>query len=343
MIRAEKTNIIALLLIIGLAIPLVSNAQYFRGSRYWKEYRKEISVAIGTSQVLSDLGGRDQVGSDFLYDMELNKTRIAASVGYRYYLKEKIAFRGNISYAMLQGDDALTVETYRSNRNLNFKTPVVEGAAILEYHFTSSPPGHRYKLKGARGKKHFKLGTYAFGGVGAFWFDPRALDGTRLKPLHTEGQGSTEEISYVTGSLPSNIKTVTITAPKQYSSINMSFPLGLGLTYGLDQKWSVGLRLGWRFTTTDYLDDASGVYWKKADQSAETVKYADPSFTYNQDFLIDGDENKDNYTEIGQQRGDPTDRDNYGFAQLTLNYKLVKKKKFGRGRRIKTRKSMPSF
>ena len=149
---------------------LSSSAQYFRGSRWWKEYRKEITVALGTSQVLAEVGGRDQIGSDFIYDLEIDQTRHASSVGYRYWLKEKVSVRGNLSFAVVHGDDEKTEEYFRQNRNLNFKTPIVEGAGLVEYHFTNSPPGHKYKLKGARGKKNFALGTYAFGGIGLFYF-----------------------------------------------------------------------------------------------------------------------------------------------------------------------------
>lgn len=316
MTKSLKIKITTLLIISGMCFPFISNAQYFKGSRFWKQYRKELTFGIGASQVLTDLGGRDQIGSDFIYDMELNKTRYALTAGFRYYLKQRLSLRTGLAFAMIGGDDALTKETFRNNRNLNFKSPVLEAATMIEYHLTQENAGSRYKLKGARGKKSIGIGSYVFLGVGGFWFDPRHNDGTRLRPLHTEGQG-----------LPGG--------PKQYSSINLAVPVGFGLKYSVGPQTSVGLRFGWRFTSTDYLDDVSGTYYDKDELIAaygeESYKYANPAIT--ESWFMNPD----------AQRGDPTDRDNYGFLQATIHYKMAKKKRYGGRRKIKTRRSMPSF
>ena len=103
-LNISKNQLITLLVLGCLLAPFFSEAQYFRGSRHWKKYRKQISVGIGASQVLSDLGGRDQVGSDFIYDMELAETRYSVGVGYRYFIKEDFSIRGNLIYAQLQGE-----------------------------------------------------------------------------------------------------------------------------------------------------------------------------------------------------------------------------------------------
>ncbi len=113
----------------------------------------------------------------------------------------------------------------------------------------------------------------------------------------------------------------------------MALPIGFGLRYAINTQWRIGLQAGYRFTTTDYLDDVSGVGFDASDlekANPGSSAYANPGLT-------------PRYWEEGQQRGDATDRDGYMFAQFQVHYKLVKKKKYGRGSRIKTRKSMPSF
>ncbi|MBL4624186.1 MAG: hypothetical protein JKY42_03465 [Flavobacteriales bacterium] len=114
----------------------------------------------------------------------------------------------------------------------------------------------------------------------------------------------------------------------------MALPVGFGLRYAINTQWRVSLQTGYRFTTTDYLDDVSGVNYNPTDlelaYGKKSVQYANPGLT-------------ESWWGEGNQRGDSTDRDGYMFAQLQFSYKLVKKKKYGRGSRIKTRKSMPSF
>lgn len=302
--------------VLALTLPFFADAQLFRSSNYWRQYRNEISFGVGASNTLTELGGRDQVGSNFIWDLELTQTKYSLSLSYRYFVKQNIAVRAGLFYAMVSGDDKLTNDPVRRDRNLNFKSPIAELSVVGEYHLLNERAGHRYRLKGAKGQKSFAIGTYVFGGIGAFYFDPRALDtGVRLKPLHTEGQG-------LDG------------GPKQYSSINLAFPVGIGFRYSINTQWRLGLQGGYRFTTTDYLDDVSGVGYNTDELSkaygAESAEYANRGLT-------------EEWWGPGQQRGDPTDRDGYMFLQLQINYKLVKKKKYGRGSRIKTRRSMPSF
>jgi hypothetical protein len=318
MLKVLKKHIVLVLITAIMVLPMFSYGQYFRGTNWWKQYRNEVGFAIGASNVLSDLGGRDQVGSRFIYDLELAKTRYAISGHYKYYVKQKVAVNTSFSYARLSGDDALTNEIYRRNRNLNFKTPIVELAVVGEYHFSEAKAGSLYKLKGARGKKGYAVGSYIFGGVGLFYFNPREIStGTKLRPLRTEGQG-----------LPGG--------PKPYKPFAISFPLGFGFNYGLNATSFIGIRAGYRFTTTDYIDDVSGNYYidpalQAQEYGQASVEFANPGFIKS-------------WGGPGNQRGNASDNDGFGFIQITYEYKLAKNNsKYGRGKRIKTRRSMPSF
>ena len=305
-----------LFLISVLIIPITADAQLFRGSNYWRQYRHEISFGGGASNSLTELGGRDRAGSDFIYDLEPTLTKHSFSLAYRYFIKKNIAIRTSIFYAQVSGDDKLTNDIYRKDRNLNFKSPIVELSLVGEYHLIREVSGSRYKIKGTRSKKSYAVSMYLFAGLGAFYFDPRTMSGTRLKPLHTEGQGLAD-------------------GPKNYSSVNLAVPGGLGFRYSINTKWRLSLQGGYRFTTTDYLDDVSGTYYNENDlisaYGQASAEAANPSI------------NPDTFSYPGAQRGDPSDRDGYMFAQLQLNYKLVKKNKYGRGKKIKRRRSMPSF
>ena len=99
----------------------------------WKRQRVEYSFGLGASNFLGDLGGRDQVGSDFIQDYEWAATRYAASLGYRYQIANDWYVKGNFVYALVSGDDDLTEEPARARRQLNFKSNIFELSAQLEY------------------------------------------------------------------------------------------------------------------------------------------------------------------------------------------------------------------
>ena len=56
---------IIILMLIVLLLPEISQAQK------WKRQRVEYSLGFGATNFLGDLGGRDQVGSNFVQDFEL--------------------------------------------------------------------------------------------------------------------------------------------------------------------------------------------------------------------------------------------------------------------------------
>ncbi|MBX2977953.1 MAG: hypothetical protein KF905_01550 [Flavobacteriales bacterium] len=282
-----------------------ASAQYFRQSSYWKTHRQEVTIGFGISNFLGELGGRNQIGSPFLWDLELSQTRPAVSLGYRYYVRRKQALRLNFTYGILAGNDNLTEEPFRNNRNLSFKTDLFEGAILYELHLYREELGHVYDLRGVKGTKSSRAGFYLFAGVGGCYFDPRAQFNNawvRLKPLGTEGQG-------LEG------------GPEEYSNFSLTIPMGLGVRKAFSRQWSGGLELQYTKTFTDYIDDVSGVYFNnEAIRSAngEIAAYlADPSLGTGP--LYEGGLNP---TAAGQQRGDPDDLDAYLFLKFHLHYKM---------------------
>ena len=139
-----------------LAIGSVSG-QYFRQSNYWKTHRQEVEFGFGISNFLGELGGRNQIGSPFVWDLELSQTRPAASIAFRYYIARKQALRLRATYGVLAGNDNLTEEPYRMNRNLNFKSDVVELSLVYEIHLYREELGHMYDLRGVKGTKSLSL------------------------------------------------------------------------------------------------------------------------------------------------------------------------------------------
>ena len=312
-----KIRLHSFLAIVCGLVAAAAHGQYFRNSGYWKTHRSEYMIGLGISNFLGELGGRDQIGSPFVWDLELSQTKPAVSLGYRYHTAEKQALRLNFTYGILAGNDNLTKEVFRNNRNLNFKTDIFELQLCYELHLYKEELGHIYDLRGVKGTKSSRVGLYLFAGVGGFYFDPKAqLNNAwiKLRPLGTEGQG-----------LPDG--------PELYDQYQFCIPMGIGLRKAFSKQWSGGLELQYTKTFTDYIDDVSGVYY---DNDAIRTAYGDIA-AYLADPSLNNPEAGGEWATItGAQRGDPDDLDAYIFLKFQLHYKLYKYKTQG-GHKYRTR------
>jgi hypothetical protein len=225
-----------------------------------------------------------------------------------------MAIKGGFYYQLVSGADRLTQEPFRKNRNLSFKSNIFELSVQAEFYITKEQQGHRYKIKNAKGMKNYDYQAYMFVGIGAFYFNPKALYNNQwvaLQPLATEGQG-----------LPGG--------PKKYSRINICIPYGIGAKYNLNKEYAIGIEIGIRKTFTDYIDDVSTVYYdnaaiKKANGQM-AADLADPSlFDYPAEYGGNGLTVKQNG--VGQQRGDPKDKDAFMFINITGSYKVPYKRR----------------
>jgi len=268
----------------------------------------EFLGGIGTTGFLGDLGGANQYGSHFARDYDISATRFNVNLGVRYKKVSSVfGFKAMLTYGMVSGNDALTDEKYRNNRNLNFRSPILELSAQVEYYFLPEKSKNLYTLAGLRSKKKKrKFTAYLFSGIGVFYYNPKEkLDGKwyDVKQYHTEGQG-----------LPGG--------PKQFSNFNVAIPVGIGCRYNIDKHWSIGAEFSVRKTFTDYIDGVSGTYYDKAKLTAAygptAAALADPSLGN-----IPG-ATSPNGDGTGAQRGNPKYKDSYIFFTVNVGYKFAK-------------------
>lgn len=270
----------------------------------WKRERHELFAGLGTSNFLGELGGADKLGSNFFTDLEISLTRPAIVAGYRYRLAKSFTAKGILSYARINGDDRLTNERFRNNRNLHFRAPLLELSPQLEWYFMKEERNKRYRLRGIRGKLNLTLSGYLMGGVSLFYFNPKGKfngEWHALQPLGTEGQD-------LEG------------GPNRYSRISIGFPVGFGFKYHINSKWGLNMEFAYRFTLTDYLDDVSGNYYDNdvllAERGEVAAALADPSLgqiVFPDNITVNG---------AGMQRGNADDRDAFMIGSLMLTYKL---------------------
>ncbi|MBC8172731.1 MAG: hypothetical protein H7X71_02395 [Chitinophagales bacterium] len=270
---------------------------------------REYGFNIGMSSFLGDLGGTDDIGRPFFWDVDPEVTRPALGFVFRQEVRPHVAMRFNAFWSELRGADSLSDNVFRNYRNLSFKSPIVEVSAMGELSFT------RYV---GPFKKRFN--PYVYGGIGLFYFNPQAnLNGQwiELQPLGTEGQGL-EQYPYL----------------EKYSRVALCFPLGGGFRYLLTNNWVVGFEMAVRYTNTDYIDDVSG-YYANPDYyylnydpatAALATELSDRSDGTRLDLINPG-------SPLDDGRGDPTDFDTYifgGIFTLTYQIEVRKKPKFGK-------------
>lgn len=319
MVTSLRTKLIVLGILI---LPTLVNAQR------WKRQRYEWVAAIGATQFLGDLGGRNQIGSDWFFDLDAASTRYVANIGFRYKISEYVSAKTGFSFGEIYGDDKYTEEPFRNNRNLHFRSPIVEWATQIEVSWMREAIGSRYKIRRVRGRgrKGSQVYVYGFAGVALLYMNPMAkYDGKwyPLRKLHTEGQG------YV----PSR---------EVYSNWQFTIPFGVGMKYAIDKKSSIGLEYGLRKTFTDYMDDVSTTYvyskWApNALQIKSALEYDNVAAALADPSLNRAPDNADTFPGAcsacpGQQRGDPSDLDSYMFLMITYQRKIRT-----------TRKGLPKF
>jgi hypothetical protein len=289
---------------------LVSESRAQGGGNYWKRYRWEVSFGVGPSNFLGELGGSNSVGSYYFKDINFLATRYAASLGIRYKLSQYIAVRTHTSFGRLYGNDKLSEEFFRNNRNLNFRTNIFEVNGTVEASLYKESLGHRYRLRGPVGRKAFQMYTYVFTGAGLFYFNPQGQYKSRwydLRPMSTEGQGI----------LPTR---------NVYANWQFTIPIGIGFKYTIDQNWGVGIEYGFRTTFTDYIDDVSQTY-------VDYDLLADAKGPLSVLLSDQSTGERPEITAPGQQRGNPNNTDAYMFTMLSVHYRM----KFNSKYRFKSR------
>lgn len=240
------------------------------------------SVGIGTLYYYGDL--TDKFNNSLI--------RPAVQLAYNRYMLPNLSFRVAMQYGEVGAADNMALDITRQARNLHFKSHIVEMSGVLMYEFFQDKNfGNDWV-----GKPH--LSPYVFLGVSLFHFNPQArVDGewVDLQPLGTEGQ-------YIPNS----------GNPGPYSLIQWSAPFGFGINMRLTEFTGVGVELGYRTTSTDYIDDVSTVY-----PNEEALGLASgPLAVQLSDRSVDG-----RYTE-GQIRGNPGSKDSYFFTAFTITYYL---------------------
>ncbi len=352
--RSMSKKIIVFLLMVT---PLITVAQRNKfkyrkagGFSTTKTYRgySEIFGGIGAANFLGEVGGADAFGTNFVRDIDFVATRPSLQVGARYHFRDHWSTKVSFFWFLVNGDDANTYEQFRRNRNLKFRSNILELSGQVEFFLNKVERNvkRKYKIKGTDAFRNLKINVYGFMGAGVAFFNPKAkYDGKwrALQPLGTEGQGLSGAIM-ITGQQEED--RVVYNGPAAYRRFTIVIPFGIGFKQVIDKYWSVGLEIGARKTYTDYIDDVSTNYYdndqireERGDMAADLAdpmlyKIPEEKGGATQQFAIMGGADAGG---VGRIRGDLKDFDSYLYAHLTVAYILPKKLGLGKRKRKRSR------
>ena len=245
----------------------------------WKYSDRYFSLALGTGSAT--------------YFGELNPSHKISSVpkilsiGLEARLLNHFSARIEGARYQLKADDSKAREgSFEQQRNLSFYSNNWEGNFQVIYY-----------LKEYKGDyfRRWQWDPYVGIGAGITSYNPaRDLRGTTyyLRDLPTEPN-------------------------KNYGVTSLVVPLTVGVKFKLNDFTNLNMEMGYRFTTTDYLDDVSTVYPDLSDQSIVLQDLANPK-----DLIKTV--NVDAYQKMipGAKRGDDSNKDSYMFLMLKLEVYL---------------------
>lgn len=239
----------------------------------------ELGIMLGASYYLGDLNPNGHFR--FL--------RPAGGLFYRHSFGPRFAYRVNLWAGGLYANDNKGRIESQKERNLHFRSLVAELSLQGEFNFME------YEV----GNPKYPFSPYLFAGIGAFYFNPKAEmndSWEKLRPLHTEGQGTASRPGF-----------------RQYSIVQPSIPFGMGIKANLSERMGFTLEWGLRKTFTDYIDDVSTTYPYFPELTPEAAAFSDRTLYYD---LADPLQNVD------RQRGNKRTKDWYSFINVSISFKL---------------------
>ncbi len=354
-----------------------SQSKGYYNKKLFDRYKHEYNIGIGISSCQTDVGGSNFSSQELtekfggkvfrtIYDTDILSSNFVVNAGYTYRFNEKIRFRGNLIFSRISGDDSKTEELFRNNRNLNFRTDILELSATTEYHIVRANTGSKHNLRNPQGQRIapkwlYKTGFYLVGGVGGFLYVPKAknnlsydqgitsntnftvagyefeTDNTtyhKLRPLHTEGQG----YNGIESGDDFNIPGKKFNEGKTYKKVAVCIPFGFGIQQAFDSYMGIKIEFGIRYTFTDYLDDVSGIYYDKVLLAQQNGTLA-ATMSGTNSGITSGDVT---YTEPGYKRGNPNNNDYYGFLNVSLYKTFVGNSNWYKSMNIKQKRKIRS-
>ena len=278
-------------------------------------------------KITTSLGGSNYQGD--LSNGYISGIGPAGSVGLTYDLYDNFRLRANLSFLQVGADDSKSPKAAIKNRNLEFKTDIIELSLLGEIDLLKS--------------EDYTLVPYLFAGPSLYHFNPyttvkqsdviHATNQLNL-PAGTVKVGQKVYLHDI-GTEGQLIKGLESSGGKNYNLTQLNIQLGAGVRYKISEGISVGYEFSFRKLFTDYLDDVSSRNYISKDswdkEIASAIAANNPSRAK---LLKEGEilsfrllDSKGNPKPLvqGSPRGNPTANDAYFSSQVRLSFTLFSK------------------
>ncbi|MFP5042172.1 DUF6089 family protein [Parasediminibacterium sp. JCM 36343] len=232
----------------------------------------------------------------------------AFSVGATYALTERYRLRSNFTYTNIAADDQKSPTRGIAERNLNFKSQIIEFGLMGEYDLLNS--------------SFHDIVPYVFGGASIFHFDPSGTRSGASYELHkrgTEGQYLIDTITHA-----------ALYPNRRYNLTQFNLQFGGGIRYEITEGISIGAEISYRQLFTDYLDDVSSDKYVPAKVFTDNIAYyqnhgdAQNALLTKEAYQLSWTRpyNQDTPKTDKYPRGNPNKNDAYYTFQIRLNIRL---------------------
>lgn len=192
----------------------------------WKLRRYEVDAYLAGVSFHGDIGLADQPFANMF-----NGFRPSIGITPRFMIRENVAVAADLGYYMYGGKDE---EGSSHGRYYSFNSHAFVHGIRGEYFILSSArgmfSGAVYNRKGMV-NNYNKLAVYLYGGVSGI------LSRSYIKDLNNGGEEPVDNPGYYNNMV--------------YSVV---FPVGAGMKFSIDPRWSLGFELGYSFSLSDKLD-----------------------------------------------------------------------------------------
>ena len=259
----------------------------------------EVGVMAGVANYNGDLSPKSINGA-------MSEFHLAFGGFGRYNINQYFAARAHINYGSISADDAKASSVSQQQRNLQFRSNILEIGLAGEINFPGFQPYNLYR----------PFSPYIFAGISLFKFNPKAEYDNKsvaLRDLGTEGQGM-----------------AAFSDRQKYSLWNLSIPFGAGVKWAITDMLAIGFEAGLRKTFTDYLDDVSTTYVNYGELAAANGELAAALSNRSNEAKVTGD-----------GRGDPENDDWYMFFGITISHHFLDNGLMKSRRKSKRKKGCP--
>ncbi len=207
-----------------IAILLLTSVDSY-GQR-WKLRRYEVDVYVAGITMHGDIGKANEPFANMF-----NGFRPSLGITPRFFIYERVTVALDLAWAMYGGkDDPESSHGRYYSFNSNAFVHGIRGEFYILGTEKRMFSGAVYNRRGMV-NNYNKLYLYVYGGVSG------VLSKTKIKDLDNGGEEPVGNPGYNNNAV--------------YSAV---FPLGAGIKFSLDPRWSIGAELGYNFSLSDELD-----------------------------------------------------------------------------------------